>query len=165
VRWSGRKLIVAACVASVGLVVVFLALGGSSYTPAATADPCQPRAEPAPSGVDEVAQQLTLSALDGAACELHVSRETLVLALSTSEGRDAFANDPRLSAALRAGLLRAIDDAAANGTIPAPVASALHSVAENLPVDQLIASVRDAGNLLDQASGVLGEIQDFFNGL
>ena len=162
---GGRQLIIAACVASVGLVVAFLALGGSSYTPAATADPCQPRTEAAPSGVDEVAQQITLSALDGAACELHISRETLVLALGTSEGRDAFANDPRLADALRAGLLRAIDDAGQNGTIPGPVASALHAAAENLPVDQLIASVRDAGNLLGQASGVLGEIQDLFNGL
>jgi hypothetical protein len=162
---GGRQLIVAACVASVGLVVVFLALGGSSYTPAATADPCQARAQATPSGVDEVAQQLTLSALDGAACELHVSRETLVLALGTADGRDRFASDPRLADALRAGLLRAIDDAGRNGTIPAPVASALHSVAEDLPADQLVNAVRDAGGLLGQAGGALGQLQDFLNGL
>ncbi len=161
---GGRRLVAVACAASVALVVAFLALGGSSYTPQATADPCQPRAEQSPGGVDEAAQQLTLSALDGAACELHVSRETLVLALGTSEGRDAFAGDPRLADALRAGLLRAIDDAGQNGTLPGPVASALHAVAENLPVDQLIASVRDAGNLLDQAGGLLGPIEDFLNG-
>ncbi len=162
---SGRRLVTAACLASIALVAVYLALGGSSYSPAATADPCQPRPMQAPTGADQVAQALTLSALDGAACELHVSRETLVLALGTSEGRDAFANDPRLAAALRAGLLRAIDDAGQNGTIPGPVASALHTVAEHLPVEQLIGAVRHAGTLLDGAGGVIGEIQDFFNGL
>jgi hypothetical protein len=162
---GGRQLVTTACVASIVLVVVYLALGGSSYTPAATADPCQPRSEPAASGIDGIAQQLTLSALDGAACELHVSRETLVLALGTQEGRDAFTSDPRLAEALRAGLLRAIDDAGENGTIPGPVAAGLHTVVENLPADQLVAAARNAGTLLGDASGAFGAIQGFLNGL
>ncbi len=162
---GGRQLVFAACVASVTLVVAYLALGGSSYTPAATADPCQPRAETTPGGVDQLTQQLTLSALDGAACELHTSRETLVLALGTPAGRDAFANDPRLAEALRAGLLRAIDDAGGNGTIPAPVAAGLHALVDNLPADQLVAAARNAGSLLGQAGGTLGTLQDFLNGL
>src|SRR5438552_18288921 len=115
---SGRSLVVGAAVVSVALVVASLALGGASYEPQPVRDPCQPREWRSPSGVDEIAQQLTLSALDGAACELHVSRETLVLALATPDGRQRFIDDPRLGEALRAGPVRAIDDAERAGARP-----------------------------------------------
>ena len=122
-----RTLVVAAIIASLGLVGTSLALGGASYEPKPVQDPCQPRSWTSPQGLDEIAQQLTLSALDGAACELHVSRETLVLALGTPEGRAQFASDPRLAAALRAGLIRAVDDAQTAGAIPGPIADALRA--------------------------------------
>ena len=115
--------------------------------------------------IDQLTQQLTLSALDGAACELHVSRETLVLALGTPEGRSEFANDPRLAAALRAGLIRAVDDAERAGAIPGIVADGLREVARNLPDDQLVAAVMDAANLFGQASGLLGPLGELLGGL
>ena len=68
--------------ASVALIVVYLALGGASYAPAKVADPCAPRDWRDPQGVEEVAEQIALSGLDGAACELDVSREEMVLALA-----------------------------------------------------------------------------------
>ena len=126
--------------------------GGASYEPARVADPCQPREWRSPSGVDEIAQQITLSALDGAACRLHVSRETLVLALGTSSGRQRFIDNPRLSAALRAGLVRAIDDAERAGAIPGPVATGLRAIAEQLPTDEVVSAVRDASTLLNDAT-------------
>lgn len=161
----GRVLIAAATVASLALVLVSLALGGASYEPQPVRDPCQPRAWRSPSSLDEIAQQITLSALDGAACDLHVSRETLVLALATPAGRDRFINDPHLGDALRAGLERAVDDAERAGVLPGIVASGLHRVVEGLPADQLVAAVKNAGNLLSSAQDLLGGLQNFFNGL
>jgi len=160
-----RTLVVGAIVVSAVLVVTSLALGGASYEPRPVQDPCQPRPWRSPDSIDELAQQLTLSALDGAACELHVSRETIVLALGTSEGRSQFANDPRLAEALRAGLLRAVDDAEQAGAIPGIVADGLRELIQSLPADQLVASVRNAGALLDRAGPVLGPLGELFGGL
>ena len=151
---------VGAVIASLALVVTSLALGGASYEPKPVQDPCQPRPWRSPEGLDEIAQQLTLSALDGAACELHVSRETLVLALGTPEGRAQFANDPRLAAALRAGLIRAVDDAERAGAIPGIVADGLRAAVENLPADQLVAAVMNAGSLFNQVGGMLGPLSE-----
>lgn len=156
-----RTLVIAAIVASLALVVTSLALGGATYEPEAVTDPCQPRAWRSPDNLDELAQQLTLSALDGVACELHVSRETVVLALGTPEGRGEFANDPRLADALRAGLLRAVDDAERAGAIPGIVADALRQGIESLPADQLVAAARNAGSLFDHLGplgGLLGQL-------
>jgi hypothetical protein len=142
-------------------IVASLALVVASYEPTPVKDPCQPRAWRSPDSLDQLAQQLTLSALDGAACELHVSRETVVLALGTPEGRAEFANDPRLADALRAGLLRAVDDAERAGAIPGIVAEALRQGIESLPADQLVAAARNAGSLLDQLGplgGLLGQL-------
>jgi hypothetical protein len=159
---SGRALLVGSIAVAVALVTVSLALGGASYEPRPVADPCQPRPLRSPSGFDELAQQLTLSALDGAACELHTSRETLALALASPAGRRRFASDPRLGSALRAGLVRAIGDAGRAGEIPAPVAAVLGAAAARLPADQLVAAVRDAGALLDRVGGVLGPLGQVF---
>jgi hypothetical protein len=156
-----RTLVIAAIVASLALVLTSLALGGASYEPTPVSDPCQPRAWRSPDSLDQLAQQLTLSALDGAACELHVSRETVVLALGTPEGRAEFANDPRLADALRAGLVRAVDDAERAGAIPGIVADALRQGIESLPADQLVAAARNAGSLFDQLGplgGLLGQL-------
>jgi hypothetical protein len=160
-----RTLVVAAVIASLALVGTSLALGGASYEPKPVQDPCQPRSWTSPQGLDEIAQQLTLSALDGAACELHVSRETLVLALGTPEGRAQFANDSRLAAALRAGLIRAVDDAQTAGAIPGPIADALRAAIESLPADQLVNAARNARDLFNQAAGVLGPLSDLLGGL
>jgi len=162
---SGRRLILGATTAALVLVVTSLALGGASYHPRPVADPCQPRQWQATTNLDELAQQLASSALDGAACELHVSRETLALALASPAGRERFAADPRLGSALRAGLVRAIDDAGRAGAIPGPLADALGAVAERLPADQVVGAVRDASGLLDQVGGVLGPLGGILGGL
>ena len=72
------------------LVLAYLALGGASYAPAKVADPCATRDWRGPQGFQEVAQQIVLSALDGAACDLHVSREDMVLALASKDSREQF---------------------------------------------------------------------------
>jgi hypothetical protein len=160
-----RFLVAGSIAASLALVVTSLALGGASYEPASVKDPCQPREWRSPSGIDEIAQQITLSALDGAACTLHVSRETLVLALGTTEGRQRFIDNPRLAAALRSGLVRAIDDAERAGAIPGVVATSLRAVAQQLPTEEVVSAVRDASTLLNNATSLFGQLQGFLNGL
>ena len=115
-RDRGKLLVVGAIVASLVLVGVYLAAGGASYAPEKTQDPCKPRAWRNPQGLEEIAEQFSLSALDGAACQLGVSRETLARALATPKARERFTksygiDDAKLAKAIRAGLLRAVDDA------------------------------------------------------
>jgi hypothetical protein len=132
-----------ATAAAVALVVVYLALGGASYAPAKVADPCAPRDWREPSGVEEVAEQIALSGLDGAACELHVSREEMVLALANQESRDRFAREhgishQRLEELVRTGLLRAIDDAERADALNPTLADLLRGIARRVPVDELL---------------------------
>ena len=110
-----------ALAASIGLIAVYVAFGGGTYTPAATADPCEIRDL---SVLEDrgVFEGIALSALDGAACELHVSREELTLALADAQATDDFAaahdiDSAAVDDAVRAGLERAVDDAAAAGKI------------------------------------------------
>jgi hypothetical protein len=133
------------------LVVVYLALGGASYAPAQVADPCVARDWRDPQGLEEVAEQIALSGLDGAACELGVSREEMVLALANSDSRAQFArehgiSDERLEELVREGLLRAIDDAEEADALNATIADLLRGIARNVPVDELL-------NLLERIPG------------
>jgi hypothetical protein len=162
---SGRWLVGGSVAAAVALVAVYLAAGGASYEPTAVADPCEPREWRSPDGVEEAAEQFTLSALDGAACELRVSRETLAVALATEEGRREFAaeygiDDAELEAAVQAGLGRAVDDAERAGAISPVVATGLRAVVTNLPVDEAIALVNDASELFDAGGGLLDRAGD-----
>jgi hypothetical protein len=132
-----------ATVAAVALVVAYLALGGASYAPAKVADPCATRDWREPQGVEEVAEQIALSGLDGAACELHVSREEMVLALANRESRGRFARDhgitdERLELLVREGLLRAIDDAENADALNPTLADLLRGIARRVPVDELL---------------------------
>jgi hypothetical protein len=160
---TGRALVLAALAASVALVVAYLAAGGGDYEPTAVADPCAPREWRDPEGVEESAQQFALSALDGAACELGVSRESLAVALATPESRAEFAaehgiEEAELEAAVRAGVLRAIDDAERADALDPLVAGGLRLVAERLPVDESVALIEDASELFDGAAGIVDEL-------
>jgi hypothetical protein len=157
----GGFLIVAAIVASLALVVSYLAAGGSSYEPAKTQDPCKPRPWRDPEGLQQVAEQFSLSALDGAACKLGVSRETLARALATQASRERFAQrygigDARLAAAIRAGLLRAIDDAERAGALNPLLAAPLRATVSQIPVDQAIELIQNARSLLNSLESFLG---------
>lgn len=154
----GGALIGVAIAASLALVITFLALGGSSYAPAGVRDPCNPRHWQQTDDLQGTAQQFTLSALDGTACDLHISRETLVVALASAHGRERFADDPRLEAAVRAGLERAIDDGERAGEINGVVATGLRALARNAPVSEAIELLRDAGPIFNGVGGLLGQL-------
>jgi hypothetical protein len=153
-----------AIVAAMALVGIYLAAGGSSYTPAKTQDPCKPRAWRNPEGLQEIAQQFTLSALDGAACELGVSRETLARALATPEGRERFTRrykigDAELGRAVRAGLLRAVDDAEDAGALTPLLAAPLRETLKSIPLNQAIELINNAESLLENVQGFLGPVE------
>ena len=155
-----RLLVACAAAASLLLVVVYLAAGGGTYEPTPVADPCAAREWHSPEGVEEVAQQFFLSALDGAACELGVSREDLAVALPTEESRQEFADeqgidDAEFEAAVRAGVVRAIDDAVKADALSPLVADGLRALAARLPVDETIALIGDASALFGDAGGFL----------
>jgi hypothetical protein len=138
--------------AALTLVVTYLALGGASYAPAKVADPCATRDWREPQGLAEVGEQIVLSGLDGAACELGVSREEMVLALANSDSREQFArehgiSDQRLEELVRDGLMRAIDDAVEADALNPTIADILRGLVRTIPVDELV-------DLLDQIPGL-----------
>jgi hypothetical protein len=145
------RAIVGTTAAAAALVVVYLALGGASYAPAKVADPCAPRDWRQPAGVQEVAQQIVLSGLDGAACELGVAREDIVLAFASRESLERFAREHDLSNTeveelVRSSLLRGVDDAERAGALDATIADLLRGTIERIPVAGLL-------DLLDQLQG------------
>ena len=162
---KGWTLIVASVVASVLLVGAYLAAGGSSYEPEKVQDPCQPRAWSDPGTLAQIANQFTNSALDGAACQLGVTREALARALATPEGRERFTerygiDDAKLAAAVRAGLLRAVDDAEEAGALSPILAVPLRATLEQIPLDQAIEIINDAQSFLGDVDSFLGPAGD-----
>ena len=120
-------------VAAAVLVGVELALGAANTGEVHLADPCKPR-----EFGGDVVQRIVLNGLDGAACRLHVSREELVLSL---DGESPFGrrwDEQRIEVAVRAGLLRAVDDAERRGEIPALIAEPVRKLIRTAPLDKLI---------------------------
>ncbi|HEX4753602.1 MAG TPA: hypothetical protein VH268_11945 [Solirubrobacterales bacterium] len=158
----GRLLVVGALVVSLALVGIYAAAGGASYTPEKVRNPCEPRPwSQNTNGLEGLAEQFTLSALDGAACKLGVSRERLARALATKSAREKFAkefhiDDERLAKAIRAGLVRAVDDAEEHGELNAILAAPLRATVEHVPLEEAIELVQDAKKLLGGESFLSG---------
>ena len=156
-----KVLVGAAIVSALALVGIYLAAGGSSYTPEKSQDPCQHRPWSNPEGLQEIANQFSISALDGAACQLGVTRETLARALATPEARERFSerygiDDEKLARAIRAGLLRAIKDAEDAGALSPLIAGPLRGTIEEIPLDQAIELINNADSLLGNVQSILG---------
>jgi hypothetical protein len=160
-----RILIVGAIVVSLALVGIYVAAGGASYTPEQSRNPCEPRPWHENSGgLEGLAEEFTLSALDGAACQLGVTREQLARALATKENRERFSkrfhiDDEKLAKAIRAGLLRAIDDAEEHGQLNGIIATPLRVTVEHIPLEEGIEIVQDAKKFLN-GEGFLSGLGD-----
>ena len=164
-RSRGTLLVIGSIVASLVLVGAYLAAGGSSYEPKQVQNPCEPREWRDPQGLQELAQQFSLSALDGAACQLGVTRETLARALATPEARERFTerygiDDEKLARAIRAGLVRAVDDAEEAGALSPILAVPLRETVQRIPLDEAIELINDAEDLLRDLEGFLGPADD-----
>lgn len=111
-RWAGLP--IAALILVAGVIGVQLANGGGTYEPLRSADACAERTVTSQAeGINGLAERLVLLGIDGAACELGVSREALTLQIAQSGARGDTEVD-----ALRAGLLNAVRQMKADGTLP-----------------------------------------------
>ena len=138
---------------SAALVLAYAALGGGRYTPTPAADPCAPRQWRSPDGPQEAIEQVALSTADGAACDLGVSREELVLALGSEADLDHFADEHGVSrgeaeSAIRDGLVRAVDDAEQADAIGGATAGVLRGIATRLPIGFVLTVLRGASSLM-----------------
>jgi hypothetical protein len=146
--------IVVALAAVAAVLVPYLALGGASYEPTPAADPCRTRAWRNPGNTEQTLEQIVLSALDGAACTMHVSREDLVIALADESSLDRFTREhgisrARADRAVRNGLVRAVDDAERAGALSGFVGGLVRSAVERIPPRLVL-------ELLQQLRGLVG---------
>jgi hypothetical protein len=135
---TGKRILAALIAAGLLLVVADLAIGAFGKGTPKIADPCKPRAPFAGGGIDGTVQRVVLNGLDGAACQLHTSREELVLSLDPNSTYGRRRNPKTVENALRAGLVRAIDDADRRGDIPGFLAPVLRQLVESAPIDKLV---------------------------
>ena len=140
---------VAAALAGLALLGVYAVAGGADYRPQEVRDPCETRPWRNPDGAQELAEQIVLSSLDGAACELGVSREQLTLAFGSRDDLDAFArsqglSDEQVEDALRVGVDRAVSDAREADAIGFLEALALHAAVKTIPIERLLDGLRDS---------------------
>lgn len=141
--------VLAALLASgVALVGVELGKSALSEPPPKLADPCVPR-HGRTSGIDATIQRIVLDGLDGAACRLHTTREELVLSLGGGgAGVPRRWDQHTIEVALRAGLLRSVDEAERRGDVPGFVAPILRRLVERAPLGKLIGGGFSLNDLL-----------------
>jgi hypothetical protein len=140
-------LAIAALVVAVALPATYAALGGGRYRPPGIADPCDAHDWGEPRNYEQLAERLAGAALDEAACDLGVSRQTLVLVVARG-GSDDLAEEldlreAQIERAIRLGADRAIKDAHSEGAIGVIEASFLRVRARKLSVETLIALLVD----------------------
>jgi hypothetical protein len=110
--------ILGALLSAVGVVVVCeFALGAWNFGETTIGDACTTNANFEGGGIDGAVQRFALSAVSGAACELGVSREELVLSLVPSTSGKVRWDKATINRALRYGVRRAAKDTAGNGLI------------------------------------------------
>jgi hypothetical protein len=115
---TGRRMLATLGGFALALIVVELALGAVSFGQPRLADPCTANPGPSGGGVDGTVQRFARATLDGAACELHTTREELVLSFVPAAGtRRIRWTRPTIDRALRAGLDRAAHNLAGNGIV------------------------------------------------
>ncbi|MCU1503793.1 MAG: transporter [Ilumatobacteraceae bacterium] len=137
---TATAVIVAAGLVGIGSLGAAAAAGALHVGQLAEQDPCTaPPDTYSGRGLDAAVQRIGLSALNGAACELHTTRERLVLSLDGRSGYgDVTWDDATLEHAMRVGADRAIDDADERNAIPGFVASILHLAADHAPLQWLV---------------------------
>ena len=151
-RRGGLLLVLLALIAGGGLIMGFVALGGTDRLrtqAAASADPCIAPVPAGQGGAAEVeATAILLGSLNAAACTLGVPRADLVLALGRGDGIDDAAQQlgvapQALEDAVLGALTTAIDEEEAAGRLTPTTALAVRTLIDVVPADQLLAAVRN----------------------
>lgn len=125
----GRAVLVVLGVAAAALIALELGLGAVSYGRPHLADPCTAKATASGSGIDATVQRFARATLDGAACQLHTTREELVLSFVPSAGTQRIRWDrATIDRALRAGLDHASHEIAGNGLLGNALAATLRTL-------------------------------------
>jgi hypothetical protein len=132
-----RWILFALLASGVVLVAVELGKGTLNETPPRLADPCVSR-DRRNGGIDATVQRIVLDGLDGAACRLHTTREEFVLSLAPESGFHRRWDEHTIEVALRAGLLRSVDEAERRGDIPGFAAPILRRIVRSAPLDRLV---------------------------
>jgi hypothetical protein len=126
--------------AGVGVLAAARSAGAQDFGTVTEEDPCTAGADPySGDGLDATVQRFALGALNGAACDLGVSRERLILSLADVPGIEGVDIDEHeRNEAIKSGLIRVIDDADDRDTLPGWAASALRFAAERAPVGWIV---------------------------
>jgi hypothetical protein len=125
----GRLVLGALAAAAASLIVIELALGALSFGQTRLADPCTAKPAFKGGGIDGAVQRFALSGLNGAACELHTTREEFVLSFVPSAGTKQIRWDREtIDRALKAGLDRAARDTAGGGLLGSVFSFALRKI-------------------------------------
>jgi hypothetical protein len=143
---TAKYVLVTLFAAAAVLVGVEFGLGAADAGRVHLADPCASRTFTG-GGIGGVVQRVVLNGLDGAACRLHMSREQLVLSVGGKSPFHSRWDKKTIEVALRAGLLRAVDEAEQRGEIPALLADPIRSFIRTAPIDKLIAGGISLRNL------------------
>ena len=131
---GGAAAAIAIALAALMLPIVAVGTVDASFGVPQLVEPCTAPPDPYPGdGLDAALQRFVLSGLNGAACELGVSREELVLSLEPRSGVDIEWDRDTIAQALKSGVSRAIDDADERDTIPGWLATALRWTVDRLP--------------------------------
>jgi hypothetical protein len=135
--------VAASIAAAVALIVTYVLLGGASYAPAKAVDPCAKHDRRTELRFQAVAEHIVLSAFDGVACELGVSREELVLAFASRESLERFAREQRiandrLERLVRSGLVRAVDDAERADVLSPATADLVRTIVREVPLPRVL---------------------------
>jgi hypothetical protein len=109
------------------VLAVQLANGGGHYSPLRPADSCVARPVSSVStGIDALTEELVLTGLDAAACQIGVSREAFALQIA----QPGTHTDAQINA-LRTGLLSAVGTLKADGKLPRASQLAREAVADS----------------------------------
>lgn len=115
---KGRLVLAALAAAALSLIAIEFALGAATFGQPRLADPCTATAAPSDGGFNGMVERLARATLDGAACELHTTREELVLSFVPAAGTHRIRwTRQTIDRALRAGLSRAVHNLVGNGIV------------------------------------------------
>ena len=145
------KVVAVLLAAAAVFLAIELGMGAWSFGEVKRENPCTATSPSLGGGFDATIQRIVLDGLNGAACRLHTTREEVVEALGGGSSRWS---DEQIQQAVRAGLVRAIDESEDRGDLPGIVASLLREAAKHAPIKFLVEGGTSLTDLLGQLLGL-----------